>query len=186
MIKNERQYRITKTQAERFERALARLSEPEATGERTDPLLRQVQRDALQSQLEEFREQLEEYEALRSGRRTLPDLASYLDLPRVLIRRRIAAGLSQKDLADRLGLKQQQVQHYEATDYAGASFARLAEVMRALDVRPDADGIAVETEVPLSILLSRLKDLGFEGYPYSRSTTWVPSTELAGGSRAAT
>lgn len=132
MIKNERQYRITKAQAERFEQALASFAEHEAGT--TDPL-RQLQREALQSQLDELREELVDYEALRAGQRSVPNLASYMDLPRVLIQRRIALGLSQKDLAERLGMKEQQVQRYEATEYAAASFGRLQEVMRALDVQ---------------------------------------------------
>ncbi len=44
-------------------------------------------------------------------------------LPKVLIQGRIAAGLTQEDLAARLGLKPQQIQRYEASDYHIASFA---------------------------------------------------------------
>jgi transcriptional regulator with XRE-family HTH domain len=50
-------------------------------------------------------------------------------LPGALIRSRIAAGLSQKDLGERLGMKEQQIQRYEATDYSGASFSTLSAVV---------------------------------------------------------
>jgi transcriptional regulator with XRE-family HTH domain len=53
-------------------------------------------------------------------------------LPDTLIRARIAAGLSQAALAERLGMKPQQVQRYEATKYASASLTRLLEVARAI------------------------------------------------------
>ena len=56
------------------------------------------------------------------------------DLPSILIKARIAQGLSQKELADRIGLKEQQIQRYEATDYASANLARIKEVVNAFGV----------------------------------------------------
>ena len=66
MIKNQRQYGITKAQADRFEQALSRLSAP-AQDQQVDPLLRQLQQEALQSQLDDLREELAEYDAIREG-----------------------------------------------------------------------------------------------------------------------
>jgi ribosome-binding protein aMBF1 (putative translation factor) len=130
MIKNERQYRITHAQAERFAQALQ--SARERSG--VSPLLRKIEQDALRSQLDELREELQEYERLRSGRRRTIAVDSFEDLPRALVQARIAAGLSQKDLAHRLRLKEQQVQRYEASDYASASMSRIRQVMQALGV----------------------------------------------------
>lgn len=135
MIKNQRQYRITMAQADRFAQALSRLT-ARAQDPQGDPLLRQLQQEALQSQLDDLHSALAEYDAVRAGTYALPDFAPYMELPRLLIQRRIAAGMSQKDLADQLGLKEQQVQYYEANDYASASFGRLQEIMRALEVHP--------------------------------------------------
>ena len=59
-------------------------------------------------------------------------LSVVAELPTVLIKARIAQGLSQKDLAERIGLKEQQIQRYEATDYASASLNRIKEVVSAL------------------------------------------------------
>ncbi len=146
MIKNERQYRITRTQAQQFERALAQLqvSAGSQSGELEGlhPLLRKAQREALESQLGDLREQLAEYEALASGGQTTFVSHSF-DLPNALIRARIAAGLSQRDLAERLGLKEQQVQRYEATEYSSASLDRVRAVIRAL-------GVTVKEEVSLA------------------------------------
>jgi len=133
MIKNERQYRISRTAAERFETALRTLAErPSQAGPRD--ILDQAEEDGLRSQLEDLREQISEYEALRSGAVTVFPTASFGDLPRTLIKARIARGLTQKQLATELGLKEQQVQNYEATDYASASFDRLRRVIRVLGV----------------------------------------------------
>jgi ribosome-binding protein aMBF1 (putative translation factor) len=140
MIKNERQYRLTKAEAERFELAIA------AAEVRTDgpAKLRKLELDALRSQLDELNEQIAEYDALRSGSVRVLHLDDLGELPAALVKARIAAGLSQKDLADRLGMREQQVQRYEATDYAGASLARLRRVMQALGLKV-RDGLALET-----------------------------------------
>ena len=57
------------------------------------------------------------------------------DLPRALIRARIAAGMTQEGLARRLGVKPQQVQRYEATEYESASFTRICKVVQALGLK---------------------------------------------------
>ena len=45
------------------------------------------------------------------------------------------SGLSQKELAKRLGIKEQQLQRYEATEYAPASLRRVIEVTKALGLK---------------------------------------------------
>ena len=57
------------------------------------------------------------------------------DLGRGLIKARIASGLSQKALAERMGLKEQQIQRYEAKCYSSAGFSRLVEISKALKIR---------------------------------------------------
>lgn len=104
MIKNERQYRITKARLEEFEQALAESSSKKAT-EPEDKLWLKVQGDALTSQLDEFREELRDYEELRNRGLDTVEVNSLGDLPRALLRGRIAAGLTQKELADRLKIR---------------------------------------------------------------------------------
>ena len=71
---------------------------------------------------------MREYESLKAGGFELDELNVFAELATFLIKARIARGLSQRELADRIGLKEQQIQYgerYEATDYASASLARL-------------------------------------------------------------
>jgi ribosome-binding protein aMBF1 (putative translation factor) len=133
MIKNDRQFRITKAQAEKFERAIKDTAS--APKRAVHPLLQKAEMDALKSQLSDLRHDLEEYSALRSGKRKTVALGSFDDLPKTLIQARIAAGLTQEELASKLGLKPQQIQRYEATDYHSASMVRMNEILRALGVR---------------------------------------------------
>jgi ribosome-binding protein aMBF1 (putative translation factor) len=143
MIKNERQYRITKAQVQRFEEALKDLANDEEEKRRENPLLFEVQVSAIESQLEDLREELAEYETLMAhseGKPFVFELPTLEALPLTLIKARIAAKLSQKDLAERLGLKEQQIQRYEATEYASASLARVFEVSQVLGLNLQAVG----------------------------------------------
>ncbi len=133
MIKNERQYRITKAQATRFAQSLDSLAQRSGETVGIHPLIAKAQEDALRSQLADLEQELREYETLKAGEVPNDELSVVAELPTVLIKARIARGLSQKDLAERLGLQEQQIQRYEATDYASASLTRIKEVVGALE-----------------------------------------------------
>ena len=130
MIKNERQYKITKSQIAKFEAALDELTARDGANAR----LRKLEEDALRSQLDELRNEVGQYDQLRGGGPKPIHIESLDELPRALVKARIVVGLSKKELAERLGLKEQQIQRYEATDYCSASLSRLKQVAEALGV----------------------------------------------------
>jgi DNA-binding XRE family transcriptional regulator len=132
VIANDREYRITSATIKRLEEGLAHA---ESRHLAHDPLAHQLICEGIEGQLETLREQVQEYEALRNGQITFLEADSLDQLPDILIRARIAARLTQKALAARLGLKEQQVQRYEATRYASASLERVQAIAAALGVR---------------------------------------------------
>ncbi len=132
MITNERQYRITKTEIARFEQSLSHADEQ---GRDLHPDLQQAMREGLESQLQELREEVADYEALRAGKVTSLEFDSLASVPIGLIKARIAKGLTQKELAESLNLKEQQIQRYEATLYEGAGLDRIQEVANVLGMR---------------------------------------------------
>ena len=132
MIANDVERRVTRKAIREFEEALAHVDEQNAE---LHPRLRQGMREGLESQLADLRQELADYEALRSGQVRELELRSLRELPEALIRARIAAGLSQKALAERLGVREQQVQRDEATRYAGATLERVQTVADALGVQ---------------------------------------------------
>jgi HTH-type transcriptional regulator/antitoxin HigA len=69
------------------------------------------------------------------GRSKELTLEAVEDLPKTLIQARIASGSTQEGLAVRLGIKTQQVERYEATEYESARFARISRVIEALGLR---------------------------------------------------
>ena len=160
MIKNERQYKITKALARQFEEALTEVRQ-RASHKGVDLSARQLEEEALKSQLADLRSDLEAYEALRSGRQNVIEVKSLADLPVALIQARIASGMSQRELADKLGLKEQQIQRYEMTEYASASMNRVLEIAGVLRLKVPKD-ISVREQPSLKTLLSRLSDVGID------------------------
>jgi transcriptional regulator with XRE-family HTH domain len=75
---------------------------------------------------------LREYERLRAGRVRI-SLREVEQPPKKLVRARIASGLTQEALAQKLGLKRQQIQRYEATEYASASLATIRQIAQAIE-----------------------------------------------------
>jgi HTH-type transcriptional regulator / antitoxin HipB len=131
MIQNERQYRITQTKLKEFEQELAALN-PQ------DPNIHPRQiigwTNSLNIIIGELKQEVAEYEQLKSGNVLTFVLGSIEDLPTTLIKARIAAGLTQKDLAEKIGIQEQQIQRYEANHYGSASFDRLRTIANALKV----------------------------------------------------
>lgn len=56
-------------------------------------------------------------------------------LPIALIEARIAARLTQRQLAERIGVAEQQVQRWEASDYSSVGLDRLQSIADALGVQ---------------------------------------------------
>jgi HTH-type transcriptional regulator / antitoxin HipB len=131
MIQNERQYRITQTKLREFEQDLASLNPP-------DPSLhpRQVVgwTNSYNLTIRQLKQELADYEQLKSGNIMTFVLGSLNDLPTTLIKARIAAGMTQKELADKIGVREQQIQRYEANHYNSASFDRLRSIASALNI----------------------------------------------------
>ena len=134
MIANERQYRITKAELRRFEEALVAQAAA-GPSPNVHPRIHEALMDATASERDELRDQLARYDDLRSGRVAQRTLHSLRELPIALIEARIAARLTQRQLAKRLGLAEQQVQRWEANEYAGVALDRLQTIADALGVQ---------------------------------------------------
>jgi DNA-binding XRE family transcriptional regulator len=129
MIRNESEYK----------EAVARLADERA---RLDATRRQLAADGLSAEqikratdpLESFHLQLAEevasYERLRRGE--FGEIHNLRGLGRLLIGLRIAQGLSQRALAERLGVNESQVSRDERNEYHGVTLERAERVLNAL------------------------------------------------------
>jgi ribosome-binding protein aMBF1 (putative translation factor) len=130
MIKNEREYKITQSHVNKFRQALDYLAESRENG-KFDLSVIDLQKAATESMIKTLQGELKEYEELKSGRyrtkiKKCLDLVESLSTS--LIQARITLNWTQKDLAIRVGVSEQQIQRYESGDYETASLATVKKI----------------------------------------------------------
>lgn len=146
MIKNEKQYKYTKKWIKRFENEINAYEQDEAS-KQADPVNWQYNRQTLQYHLDALLEEIKEYEALINCDRTEPitiKVKTLNQLPLALIKARLAAKLTYKDLAERLGIEEERVYQYENSDYQCASFVELINVAEVLAVEIETAFVRVD------------------------------------------
>ena len=130
MIRNDKEYRHSKEKLSELQAELQGLSSFRRSAERDEVASAVI--DALRMQIEDLEREISEYEDLKEGR-LLSFGADDLDsLGELLIKARIARGLTQVELGELLGMTQQQVQRYERDGWQKISLWRLAEAADAL------------------------------------------------------
>jgi HTH-type transcriptional regulator / antitoxin HipB len=130
VIQNEHQYKITQTKVRELEQDLTNLdTNPSNLTQR----LLQAEKNGIQVLLDRLQSEIVEYDNLKQ-QKTPIKIGSIDDLAIGLIKARIAAGITQKELAAKIGVQEQQIQRYEADRYAAASLARLTEIAHALEI----------------------------------------------------
>jgi ribosome-binding protein aMBF1 (putative translation factor) len=132
MIRNETEYqeavkRLSDEQA-RLANHRARLKE---TGLSDEEIKRVV--DPMESFYLQFKEEVESYERLKRGE--FEELDNLRGLGHLLIALRIAQGISQRELATRLGVHESQVSRDERNEYFGITLERAIRILDALHVR---------------------------------------------------
>jgi HTH-type transcriptional regulator / antitoxin HipB len=132
VIQNERQYKITQTKLRDLNLDRATLDLPDFD---LHPRLILARKNSLNILIGELEQEIAEYDRLKSGQINKWPIESLQDLPNVMIKARIAVGMTQKELAEKIGVQEQQIQRYEANNYRAVGFERLQEVMSALDIR---------------------------------------------------
>lgn len=97
----------------------------------------------MQSFHDQLKEEVEAYERMRRG--DLEILYNLTSIGRWLIGIRLARGMTQRELAERLGISESQVSRDENNEYHGISVERAQKILEALDVR-----FRMEIEEPLT------------------------------------
>jgi DNA-binding XRE family transcriptional regulator len=114
-----------------------------------DPDGWQLSRDVKQSHLMALQTEIAEYERLINCDNCQPiqiKVESINKLPDALIKARIAAKISQQELAQILGIEEQRVKQYEDSDYQCASFLEILEVSTVLGVEFEGAVMRVDFE----------------------------------------
>jgi len=88
---------------------------------------------ALEEQIQVMYGEITEYENLKDGKVAIK-IDRLSELPIALIKARISVGMTQGELADTIGIKEQQIQRYEANHYQAVGFDRLLEIAKILSI----------------------------------------------------
>jgi DNA-binding Xre family transcriptional regulator len=147
MIRNEAEYQEA---SQRLAQESLRLAEHRVrlkeAGLGDDEINRVI--DPIESFHLQLQEEVEAYERLKRGEfAELDDLRAVGPL---LITSRIAQGISQRELARRLGVHESQVSRDERNEYFGITLERAAKILDALNVRLHTK-IAIEPPPPAPV-----------------------------------
>ena len=130
MIRTEQEHRLAR---ERLDQEAERLSAHRANLRRQGLKTVEVRRamEPLESFHLQLAEEVEAYERLQRGE--VDPIVNLERFGRMLIGLRIAQGVSQRELAERLGVHESQVSRDERNEYHGASLERANRVLEALE-----------------------------------------------------
>lgn len=131
MIRNETEYQKA---VKRVEDESARLKDTQARlkdqGLKDDEIKRVM--EPLQSFHLQLKEEVASYEKLRRGE--FDELINLRGIGHLLVSLRIARGLTQRDLAERLGVNESQVSRDERNEYHGITLDRASKILEILEV----------------------------------------------------
>jgi ribosome-binding protein aMBF1 (putative translation factor) len=132
MIRNENEYQEA---VRRIDEERERLAQHRAHLDQMGLTPEEVKRaiDPLRAFHEQLAEEVDSYERLKRG--DIAELTNLHGLGHALVALRIALGLTQRELADRLGVHESQVSRDERNEYHGITVDRASRILDALGVR---------------------------------------------------
>ena len=131
MIKSEAQRERTVTQIEGFRHALAKVAQ-DKPAKRSAAI-----RGSYESMIRQLEDELREYDLLKSGELALPHIERLDQIAPFIARIRIAKGVSQTELARRLGVSKQVISRYEENEYQTVAIPRLQEILDVIGIKAD-------------------------------------------------
>ncbi|HXJ96298.1 MAG TPA: helix-turn-helix transcriptional regulator [Terriglobia bacterium] len=115
-------------QVEGFRRALAKVAQ-EKPGKRSAAV-----RGSYEGMIRQLEDEVHEYDELKAGELKLPHIRKLDEIAPFIAKMRIVKGVTQTELARRLGVSKQVISRYEESDYQTVSIARLQEILDAIGI----------------------------------------------------
>lgn len=128
MINNEKQYKISK---KKFNEIVTEIEKVKKASEQ-NPLRNKLILASLQNVKKELENEISIYESLKNASKKILAERVIAELPSILTEYKIISGLTQKEFSEKLGLKEQQLQRYEADNFKGVSFKNLLKFLEAI------------------------------------------------------
>ena len=92
-------------------------------------------RGSYESMIRQLEDELGEYDQLKSGALTLPHIERLDQIAPFIAKIRIAKGVSQTELARRLGVSKQVISRFEENEYQTVAISRLQEILDAIGIK---------------------------------------------------
>ncbi len=132
MIKNQKQVKITE---EKIKELIKGKEELEKQRGKINNDSFDLSLNSFNSMISDLERQMQKYKSLCEGNFHCFQPESLEDISEILISARLAQKISQKELGEKIGVKEQQIQRYEATDYETASWTRIMNIAIVLELR---------------------------------------------------
>jgi transcriptional regulator with XRE-family HTH domain len=134
MIKDELEYEVSKEWVEKFNKTLAAMERDEEA-KRKDFLKWDAGRGSIQCHLDQLHEEIAEYERLMAWDKSEPIeivVENFNKLSEALIKARMAAKMSEEELAEILDIDPERIKEYEKKQYQNASLTEILDISLAL------------------------------------------------------
>lgn len=133
MIKNDLELEITNEKLQGFLSTIE-LIDMDPTSTQLSPKKQEIYLNALKGEVENLQEQIYNYETLKRGVIENFTLNHVKDLPVALISHRISKGYTQLDLANRLGITEEELVRHERNLFEDAAPELVAKIIEQLDI----------------------------------------------------
>jgi HTH-type transcriptional regulator/antitoxin HigA len=136
MIKNEKQYAITRKKLLELEEGISRLK----SGREHLPAKEQMLIVSMLVMQKQMQDEIAYYEVVKAMNSAILEERSIDDLPTLLIEYKIQSGMTQKEFSQKIGMKEQQLQRYEAENFSSISFRNLLKIIHAIGLEITVKG----------------------------------------------
>jgi len=134
MIKDELEYEVSKEWVKKFTKTIAAMERDEEA-KRKDFLRWESGRSVIQCHLDQLHEEIAEYERLMACDKSKPIeivVENFNKLPEALIKARMAAKMSEEELAEILDIDPERIKEYEKKKYQNATLTEILDISLAL------------------------------------------------------
>lgn len=134
MIENELQYEVSKEWVEKFNKTLAAMERDEEAKRKDFPRW-ESGRSVIQCHLDQLHEEITEYERLMAWDKSKPIeivVENFNKLSDALIKARMAAKMSEEELAETLDIDPERIKEYEKKNYQSATLTEILDISLAL------------------------------------------------------
>lgn len=162
MILNNRELEITRFAEQKFQNHLNLINERLKGKDIPEFLV--IEKDAIIEQIKTLTLQISEYEELWGSNQSFPEISSYFDLSSNLINSRISQGITQDELAQKIGIDVQSIEDLESSNFEFASLEVIQRIIEILNIKLSPDLFIPENNITYKDFFKKIHNIGLDHY----------------------